>query len=104
MIDFLVYLQQFRNPFLDFLVEAITITAEETTLLIAICIIYWCISKKMGYIVAFAVVLSSCMNETIKEIFKGQYGLQCFNVFVLILNVVMIILMFFMFLCLFFMF
>ncbi|MCK5129710.1 MAG: phosphatase PAP2 family protein [Clostridiales bacterium] len=72
MINFLVFMQQFRNPVLDFIVEAITITAEETTLLIAICIIYWCINKKMGYVVAFAVVFSSCMNETIKEIFKVQ--------------------------------
>lgn len=70
MLDFLVWFQQFRNPVLDFLAEAITISAEENVILVAICIIYWCINKKAGYVIGLAVVLSSAVNSALKDIFK----------------------------------
>ncbi len=70
MLDVMVWLQQFRNPVLDVIVEAITITAEENVLLIAICLLYWCINKKMGYVVGLAVVLSNNVSSFLKDIFK----------------------------------
>lgn len=70
MYDVMVWLQQFRNPALDYIVEAITITAEENVLLIAICILYWCVSKKMGYVAGFAVVFSNNLSYVLKDIFK----------------------------------
>jgi len=70
MLDFMVWLQQFRSPVLDFIVEAITITGEENVLLVGICLIYWSINKKLGYIVGLAVVMSSCFNAALKEILQ----------------------------------
>lgn len=72
MLDFLVWLQGFRNPVLDFIVEAITISAEETVLLAAVCIIYWCVNKRWGYIVGLAIVLSACLKDSLKDLFKVE--------------------------------
>lgn len=70
MIDFMVWLQQFRSPFLNYIVEGITITAEENVLLLAICLLYWCYNKKTGYVVGLAVVLANGVNSILKNIFQ----------------------------------
>lgn len=70
MLDIMVWLQQFRHPILDTLVEAITITAEENVLLVIICLIYWCYNKRTGYVVGLAVVLCNNLNSALKDMFN----------------------------------
>jgi membrane-associated phospholipid phosphatase len=70
MLDFMVWLQNFRTPFLNKLVELITISAEEYVLIAALCIFLWVINKEYGYRLGLAIILSSVTNAAIKLSFK----------------------------------
>ncbi|AAK78583.1 membrane-associated phospholipid phosphatase [Clostridium acetobutylicum] len=64
------FLQQFSNPFLDKIAQAVTMTAEEYFLVGFIGIIYLCINKRLGYIMALTILFSSTINYYVKCIFK----------------------------------
>lgn len=70
MFDFMVWLQNFRTPFLNKFVEAITISAEEMILIAVICIVLWTINKEAGYKLGLSVILASTTNTIFKLIFK----------------------------------
>ena len=70
MLDFMVWLQNFRTPFLNKVVELITISAEEMVLIAVICIFLWTVNKEYGYKIGLAVILSSVTNAALKLSFK----------------------------------
>jgi len=70
MLEFMVKLQEFRSPLLNKIVELITITAEETVLIVIMCIIFWCISREKGYKIILSIVLASASNAMLKSLFN----------------------------------
>jgi len=68
ILDFMVKLQEFRTPILNKLVEFITITAEETLIIVVMCIIFWCISREYGYKLILSVVIAAVSNSALKTI------------------------------------
>lgn len=69
-ITIIKFLQQFSNPFLDKLAQAITMTAEEYFIIIFIGIVYLCIDKELGYMMSVTLLFSSTINYFVKCIFK----------------------------------
>lgn len=72
MIDFMVKLQEYRTPLLNKIVELITISAEEMTLIIFMCIVFWCISREHGYKLILSIIVASASNAVLKLIFKVE--------------------------------
>jgi membrane-associated phospholipid phosphatase len=75
------FVQSFSNPFLDRLFQYITMMGEEYFFVIALTLIYWCIDKRFGYKIGFAILGSTALNSGIKEIFKvprpiGEDGIR----------------------------
>jgi len=64
------YLETIRSPFLDTAFGLVTRLGEETILVVTICIIYWCINKHMGYIIAASFFLSSLAVQGLKIVFR----------------------------------
>jgi len=69
-MELLRTLETIRSPFLDFLFGLITRLGEETILVVAICAIYWCINKHMGYIMSLTFFLSSLAVQGLKIVFR----------------------------------
>lgn len=59
-------IREFMTPFLDKLLEFITIFGEETILILLLLGIYFIISKKEGQIIAFSVFTTLLINNAIK--------------------------------------
>ena len=66
---FLKYLAQFRSPFWDEVVAAVTLLGEETFFMILGLMIFWCINKKWGYRFLAIGLSGSSLNQLLKAIF-----------------------------------
>lgn len=80
-LEILRNIQSIANPFLDFLFQLITICGEQIVLISIISIIYWALDKKFGEYIAYSVLTSVLLNNTIKDIFKmkrpiGEEGIR----------------------------
>ena len=74
-------IQSFKNPFLDVFFEFITILGEEVFLTLIFTALYWCINKKSGEYMGFAIFSSICANGLLKDTFKiqrpiGEIGIE----------------------------
>lgn len=83
--EIIKFIQSFSNPFLDNLFQAITMMGEEYFFVIALTLIYWCVDKKFGYKLGFAILGSTALNAGIKEVFKvprpiGEPGIRSLRV------------------------
>lgn len=67
-MEVLKFIQQIHNPFLDQVFINITKLGEETFLVLALGIIFWCINKKAGYKIGFALLSSTLLNSAIKNV------------------------------------
>ena len=65
-MEIIKFLQQFSNPFLDNLSQGITIIGEETFFVVVLSIIFWCLNKKFGYKLGFALFISTTLNGAVK--------------------------------------
>ncbi|OON95385.1 MAG: hypothetical protein ATN36_08620 [Epulopiscium sp. Nele67-Bin005] len=63
-------LQSVRTPFLNSLMQSITIMAESIFILLIIAIIYWCLDKKIGTKIAWIVIFNGVVNGVIKNIMR----------------------------------
>lgn len=80
-LEILRSIQSIANPFLDVLFKLITICGEQIVLISIISIIYWTVDKKFGEYIAYSVLTSVLLNNTIKDIFKmkrpiGEEGIR----------------------------
>ena len=80
-LEILRHIQSIANPFFDFIFQLITICGEQVVLISIISIIYWTLDKKFGEYIAYAVLTSVLLNNTIKDIFKmkrpiGEEGIR----------------------------
>ena len=65
----ILWVQSFSSPFLDALLTAATLLGEEEFYLVFLPLIYWCFDKRIGIRLAYAFLLSSCLNLFIKYLF-----------------------------------
>ena len=66
----LKFLETIRSPFLDVIIETITRFGEETIIMLVICAIYWCINKKVAYIIGIAFFFSGLTVQGMKICFR----------------------------------
>ncbi len=69
-MDFLRWLAEFRTPAFDVLFQAITGLAEEITVIVVLCWLYWCQNKKLAYTLGFSYFFSGLLVQGIKLICK----------------------------------
>lgn len=65
-MSFLNLLRNYRTPFWNEVWNLITKLGEGTTVIVIICIIYWCINKKLGKILGYIFFMSSLVVQGLK--------------------------------------
>lgn len=70
-VEILKYIQLFKNPVLDGIFLGITMSTEVPVILIMASILYWCINKKYGQRLLFALTGNIALNTGVKEFFKS---------------------------------
>ncbi|MFK4784924.1 phosphatase PAP2 family protein [Fusobacterium sp. MFO224] len=63
---FLNFLSNYRTPFGDTFWNLITRLGEGTTIVVILCIVYWCINKKLGKILGYILFISSFLVQGLK--------------------------------------
>lgn len=71
-VEILKFIQSFKNPILNILFLTITISTEIPVVLIVASILYWCVNKKYGERLLFALIGNVALNTGVKEFFKAQ--------------------------------
>jgi len=69
-IELNVWLQSFSNPFLDTLFKAFTFLGNEEFYLVLPPLLYWCFDKYIGTRLTILFLLSSYLNQDLKDLFK----------------------------------
>ena len=69
-MDILWSLEGIRTPFWNTFFELITRFGEETILIVAFCVVFWSISKRIGYVMGVSFFLSSLVVQGMKIIFR----------------------------------
>ena len=69
-MKFLWFLSGIRTDFLDNVMQFVTRFGEETALIVFICVIYWCINKRLGCEMGFSFCLSGLLVQGLKIIFR----------------------------------
>jgi len=67
-IEIIKVIQSIKSPFLDVFFQMVTMTGEEYFYIIAAAIIFWCVNKKFGYKLGFALLTSTIVNTVLKDI------------------------------------
>jgi len=67
-IEIILWLQSFRNGFLDALFEFFTMFGEELVIIAILGFVYWCFDKKSGEQIGITVFVSLALNSIIKVI------------------------------------
>ena len=65
-MDFLYWLQQLRNPILDFIFENISLVVNQTLLIGIVCFLYWCYDKKIAHKIFLSFCASGIAVQTLK--------------------------------------
>ncbi|MBS6194890.1 MAG: phosphatase PAP2 family protein [Clostridiales bacterium] len=69
-METLHFIAQYRNPILDTLFQTLTLVAQETLVVVIICWIYWCSSKKTAYTLGFTYFISGLLVQGLKITFR----------------------------------
>ncbi len=77
-MEIIKFLQIFSSPVVDNIFIIITLFGEKVFYTLVLCIIFWCINKKLGYKLGFALFFSMTINGAIKELLnvKRPIGLE----------------------------
>lgn len=70
-MSILLFFQSIRNDILTFIFTAFTIGTEQMVVVLISAIMYWCIDKKCGQRLLFAVTGSVTINSALKNFFKA---------------------------------
>ncbi len=71
-MDFLVFLEGLRAPWLTACFRAVTYLGEEVFLIVALCALYWCVNKKLAYGVGISFFASSLIAQGMKIVFRVE--------------------------------
>jgi len=69
-MELLRAIERIRTPFLDTVFEYITMLGEEMILIIIFCALFWCINKKMAYVMGVTFFVSSLAVQGLKVVFR----------------------------------
>lgn len=69
-MSFLYFLENLRNPVLDFLFSAVTLFGEETVFMAIGMIVFWCVSKQKGYYLLSVGFVGTVLNQFLKMLFR----------------------------------
>lgn len=69
-MNVLYFLENLRNPLLDLLFSAVTYLGHELLFLILICILFWCVNKRLGYYIIAVGLSGIIFNQILKMIFR----------------------------------
>ena len=69
-MELLRFIESIRTPFLDTLIGLITRLGEETIGIVLLCLVFWCVSKKIAYVIGVAFFLSSLTVQGMKICFR----------------------------------
>lgn len=69
-MEFLYFLENFRNGFLDTLMLIITAFGEETIFMLVSMFILWCVDKYEGYYILFIGFIGTQINQLLKVTFR----------------------------------
>jgi membrane-associated phospholipid phosphatase len=67
-IDIIRFIQSITSPFGDVIFQLISMTGEETFYILVISTIFWCVNKKFGYKLGFALLTGTIVNNALKSI------------------------------------
>lgn len=68
-MEILQFFQSMQNSFLDVFFQYITMLGENNFYIICMAVIFWCVNKKFGYKLGFAIISNGILNISLKEIF-----------------------------------
>lgn len=71
-VEILKYIQAFKNPVLNLIFLVITISTEVPVILIVASVLYWCVNKKYGQKLMFALTTNIAVNTGVKEFVKAK--------------------------------
>lgn len=66
-IEIIKFIQSMISPFWDTVFQIVTITGEEPFYILVAAIIFWCVNKKFGYKLGFALLTSTIVNSALKD-------------------------------------
>ncbi|MGM9642160.1 MAG: phosphatase PAP2 family protein [Eubacteriales bacterium] len=69
-MSFLYFLEDIRNPVLDFFFSFITVLGEETAFMAVGMIVFWCIDKYRGYFLLCIGFVGTVINQFLKMLFR----------------------------------
>jgi undecaprenyl-diphosphatase len=69
-MELLKLIEGIRTPFLDTVVGLITRLGEETIGIVILCLVFWCLSKRIAYVIGIAFFLSSLTVQGMKICFR----------------------------------
>ena len=69
-MSFLWFLSDLRSPARDFLFQKITTLGQEIFVMAVICWLYWCVEKKLAYILGFSYFTSGLLVQALKISFR----------------------------------
>ena len=70
-IEIIKFIQSMISPFWDTFFQIVTMTGEEYFYIFAAAIIFWCVNKKFGYKLGFALLTSTVINNVLKDIINS---------------------------------
>jgi len=69
-MELLRILEGIRTPFLDNVVGLVTRLGEETVGIVLLCLVFWCVSKRVAYVLGISFFLSSLSVQGMKICFR----------------------------------
>lgn len=69
-MSFLYWLETIRNPVLDAIMSTITLLGEEVFFLIFALLVFWCVSKRRGYVLLLVGFVGIIINQLLKLTFR----------------------------------
>lgn len=69
-MNFLYLLERLRTPFLDGFFSAVTALGEETAFMVIALVVFWCVSRTMGYYILTVGFTGTIFNQFLKLLFR----------------------------------
>ena len=69
-MEAILWMQNFANPVLDVLAQAITILGEDLVAVSVCAVFLWCVDQRYGYRLGFVLVAGAALNGVLKNIFR----------------------------------
>ncbi len=69
-MNILYWFKSIRTPILDGFFSAVTFLGHELIPIALICILYWCVNKRLAYKIGFSFFLSGLMTQCLKVTFR----------------------------------